>query len=240
MPVAHLLHRVGGEDPYGARPLGLEQLVYGQILGLGAFGAVLGALALRRRAWPAPGWTVHVWNLGGVLLVTLVLYDALSLRGMRVLSGHLLFSLVLLAGTARTLGRLAIAGVVVSGLLTFGTFRAMFIDVHRDHFPEARPEIDAARTAFGAAGVRYADGADRWCNTMLWLAPYNRDALAVPRGIGVNFALAPTSLDRPPRSRWILLAPAAEEVDIVDQWELRDPQPVGQLGTLYRNGAARC
>jgi hypothetical protein len=238
--VANVSSVFGGKDPYGLTALPLERFQYLQLAGITTVAAGMGLWGLRSRTWGGGAWTVHIWNLGSVLLVTLVLYDTLALRGMRVLSGHLLMTLVLLAGTGRVVGRLVLGLVVASALLSFGTFRATFIDVHRDHYPTATPEIAEASAAFSRAGVRYTPGATRWCNTLLWIAPFDRPALAVPPGVAINFSLGPGQLTSPPRSRWILVGDAAAADPAVRGWEIRDVGAIGGLGTIYRNSAARC
>ena len=217
-----------------------------------------GILAARRR--PRRELAFHAWNLGSLLLATLLTYVFGPWADYRVLGAHLLLSQLLLttsrAETARRLAVLALLAQVAS----VGPFFEAFTRLGESY------RYDAGRIeAFGAAArraVRFDASRDAWCNTLLSVNPpyFYPEMVDLTAGVGVTMVFGWEGAPRPafrslyvlldpddPR-RWSLGAPTVTQVGpqhvrvTRGRWLSLNLKPLAAtpVGTLYRNLDARC
>jgi hypothetical protein len=198
-------------------------------------GLALSLAALALRAGPRRELAFNAYNLGSVLLATLLTYVFGLWADYRVLSAHLLLTTLLLATSRAAVARRLAAFVLLAHLGSVGPFIQAFKGLGESY------RYDAARIeAFGAAarGALLFDARqDPWCNTLLSVnAPYfHPEMVDLPAGLGVTMLLwvSPT---HEVRSRYVLLDPDNPRGLSANLRPLART-PVGQL---YRNLDARC
>jgi hypothetical protein len=223
-------------------------------------GLALAAGVMALRARPRRELVFHAYNLGSVLLAALLTYVFGQWGDYRLLSAHLLLTLLLLASSHdAALRRLAALALVIQ-LGSLGPFLTAF----RGLEPSYR--YDAARIdEFGVQArraLRFDARQDAWCNTLVSVNPpyFYPEMVALPPGLGVTMLFGSGEGRRPPlRSRYVLLDPedrgrwslgaptvtrvGADRVRVsVGDWLTLDLKPLAStpVGQLYENLDARC
>jgi hypothetical protein len=188
-----------GDDFDGLELLHRAEYLY--IVMAAALSAV--ALTVRRRGRDAVPWLIHLVNVGGIAIAMVTLYQLTNQTEYRIVSGHLLATVVALLLAQRRLG-VAVAGVVVvANIAAAGLFADSFRDNRTASFGwDPRPlrvfeEVVAPR-------LRYDPQAPAWCNTML-TSEYPPEFIAVPPGIGISFIREWERQRVPLRSRYLFL-----------------------------------
>lgn len=177
------------------------------------------------RAHPAPARDLynlslfHLVNLGSIVVFVLVANDVFDWRGYRLLAPHVLLSMFVTIPFARRrlvsaalrrrwlapamLTRYALFLVpVLVNVLLVASFAGSFKSFNTEHF-----SAEARRPSLLAEAVSYRAGADPWSNTVLVdLSNYTPELLQLPAGVGVSLILEPQSLQKPIKSRYLLVA----------------------------------
>jgi hypothetical protein len=221
-------------------------------------GLALASGALAARAGARREHAFHAYNLGSILLATLLTYVFGSWADYRVLAAPLLLTALLLASSRAVAARRVAAFVVLAQLASVGPFIAAFPSLRETY------RYDTARIeTFGASARRALvfDGRqDAWCNTLVSVNfPYfYPEMVALPAGIGVTMLFGPPGATRL-RSRYVLLDPedlrrwtlgrptvagaGPDRISVsVGNWlslRLR-PLPPTPVGQLYENLDAHC
>jgi hypothetical protein len=180
----------------------------------------------------------HIVNLGGILSVTIALYDVEDWRDYRVLAPHLLLSFILLI-LVPVSGRLVNIALAVA--IAFNLSMApVFVDSFRTVRTEAFRKLDFSTANPLATELAYLPSTNGWCNTILLPeALLDRpELLLIPPGIGLSWSF---DLNRasPPRSHYLLLDPPSIAVVERQSWKL-ELVSTTSVGNLYRNPHAGC
>jgi hypothetical protein len=212
--LSHLLEVAGGSPAAGVRLFrhhlkdnvvllfhgeALERALRYQLLAILVLAVTfLGYGAYRKRASSDDVSLFHVLNLGPALLVVLAAYDVSAWRDFRVFAPHVLASILVSVPFARrSFVLVPLALNAVFAVAFAGTFRSF----HGVHFSP-----DARRQSLLAHAVAFQPGADPWRNTLLIdTANYTPELLQLPAGVGVSFILVPGSLQKPIKSRYLLI-----------------------------------
>jgi hypothetical protein len=177
----------------------------------------------------------HALNIGSILVLAILFYDLHEYRAYRVLAGPLLVSILVAVGLEQH--RLVVI-FVASNLLFVASFLTVYKTSHYSQFHADPRRIEAAAVAFGDT-LRFEPELSPWCNTILWVspAPWPVEVLGVPAGVGVAITSNPFVLQRPLRSRYIVVDNAVTlqgtHAPLIQLTHLRN-------GTLYQNSAANC
>jgi hypothetical protein len=128
----------------------------------------------------------HLFNLGGVVLASLALYIIGTMGDYRVISAHLLLSLLLLVACKRAIPA---ALVVVTSLLMAGAFWTQFKIYITPKFPtNLSSEVIQFEDSLRKQIVYQSDAPNGWCNTLLFQTRnYTSFLNAIPAGIGLSF-----------------------------------------------------
>ena len=170
-------------------------------------GVLAGWLAVlwRRRAddhavGALPEAALHLYNLGAILALNIVIYTMAGWRDYRVLAPHLLLTGFLLVARRRFW---LVGIVIVTNLLMILPFKDYYLAFGQmylgyDHAPITRFE-DATRAHI----VYEPDAPDAWCNTLLmdYHDSYAPALIGLPAGIGMSYFVVPDALETPLRSR---------------------------------------
>lgn len=209
----------------------------------------------RKRLWEI---AFHLYNLGGLALLSMTLHEIVDGRDYRVMAPHLLLSLLLLIALKRWW--LSVVMVVAMLALYVPVLDNNALDQYhewtqpryngivREQYAGWQPLLDEA--------LSYDPNAENaWCNTLIssfyYVIPYAGDAgliVAVPPGIGLSWAYTWVSEDFPTperfrvpeqfKSRWLMLTD-----DDASAWQerlnVREMRRV-QNGALYENLDADC
>lgn len=168
----------------------------------------------RRRKSPQqtfqiPEIGLHLYNLGVIFLFNMVLYDLFDWRDFRVMTPHLLLSLMLLLA----FGWRWIVGIIIVTMLlllpsTFETYRSPEWYQHHSS-PERIVAIEEWSSQFAPIVVYQPDASSAWCNTILHTPYYlfgaTETLLAVPPGIGISTILDEDALEFPIKSQYVML-----------------------------------
>jgi hypothetical protein len=210
------------------------------IVGFGAASVVL----LRRGRSPASvDIYFHAYNLSAILLASLALYIIGSMSDYRVISAHLLLSLLVLIASRRNL---PVIFIIVTNLLLIVNFALIYRNYAAPKFKADRDGLYAFQAAIQPFVAYNPETANPWCNTLLH---YSRDLLsdppilvAVPAGIGESFFFDETKIGLPLKSQYVMLAD-----NIYASLMRRSPTPrlveltkLPNNRTLYRNLDADC
>jgi hypothetical protein len=200
-------------------------------------------LALRRRGRP-PGALdraeafFHLYVVGGMLGAVMVMYISGELRDYRVMSGHVLISLLVLLAHRRYL--LLILFIVSSLVFLPATlqFYGAIIGMKTSVSTATMTSFETTIAPF----VVYDPGQpDAWCNTLMTTSTrLGSQLLTLPPGVGISFffkADDPLAM----RSRYWLVdtATAADLMRLHPGYTLR-PVAETSLGTLYLNEGNAC
>jgi hypothetical protein len=206
---------------------------------------LLVALALAAlRAWKRLEWRSPAALLPAVAAATMLtalglmlgLYILTNQAEFRILSAFLLFGVLMMLATPGRAPALIVTLLILSNVVTAGTFRDELDAGHRDHFVWDRRGVSQLGHAL-EGHVVYQPNQPRWCNTLL-VSQYPPHLIAVPGGVGLSVAREPDSIAMPPRSRFLLLdAPSLAEFTAPLSTKALATLP---YGTLYENLDARC
>jgi hypothetical protein len=184
----------------------------------------------------------HLYNIGVILVFNLILYDTYDWRDYRVMTPHLLLSLLLLVACQRyrLLAVLLVAMSLILPLLP-ATYRSP--EWYGNHANTGRQvAIRQWSDQFADIMVYQPHAKSPWCNTVLHTPYYLfvpiETLLAIPPGIGISAVLDEASLVFPLKSRYVLLENAFYE-QYADQLNLQPLLPVPN-GMLSLNQAADC
>ena len=175
---------------------------------------------------------LHLWNVGALFAVLLLLAAPDTISTARTLLPHVLLSLValLVTETRRFLVVAVIAfNVVIAGpgLQFYQEFRGRAVYADRELVERFRQDV--------ASHLAFDPMAGSWCNTVaVTLGDYNTQLIAIPPGMGITYLAAGRHLAHPMKSRYLLLPPAL--------LGLVEPRTrIRQIaGNLYENLDARC
>lgn len=221
---------------FGKNSLDVAQT--GQVVILVVFFAVFTQRWMRQRKAYAES-AFHLYNLGGIILASCLLYIIGTLGDYRVIATHLMISTLVMIAARRY--RL-VYGLIISNLLFAPIFLSNFNEFIVPKFPDDQGKIEA----FGrvAQEVLHYDPlvANSWCNTLYFhIQTYVPELGKVPAGIGLSFFAFPLEISLPPKSSYLLLddedyqilmaRPAAPRVEFL---------AATSIGTLYRNLSAEC
>jgi hypothetical protein len=187
---------------------------------------------------------VHVFNLGVIFLMQLVLYDVFSWRDYRVLAPHLFLSMLLFAALNRTRFVAFLMTVNIVCLLWFFPVYRDFASneegIYEGEWYGRYASLDALRTfeqAIAPHIVFDPNASNPWCNTLLTDDFYPQLA-TLPAGIGISMTIDPSKFDQPIRSRYLLFTP--EQIGTFSL-ALRVERIVStDIGDLYLNLDADC
>jgi hypothetical protein len=183
----------------------------------------------------------HVYNLGGTVLATLVLYLIGTMGDYRVVGTHLLLSLLVLIARRRFY---PVAFVVVTSLVVVIPFLRLYRDYGNPKFGADRPAL-AAYAEVLHENLQYdTDAPTAWCNTLLHDIKELSGPLltGVPAGIGESFFSQPDEVSLPFRSQYLLVTD-----EVYQSFVERDPALklvlLAELPNdrkLYRNDNSGC
>jgi hypothetical protein len=229
----------------------LDVLFTGQVLVLLLVSAVVVArwLIARRQRVPHPasessGWSgaegwFHLYNLGVILLATLVVYTVGFWRDYRVISAYFLISLLLLLYFQRY--RLLLL-IVLSNLLFVPAGLARYHEIMTLKTGVSLAELDAFEASLNGQLVYDPAQTDGWCNTLMVSLDTLRHPgmIRVPPGLGISFFIRATD-EMPMRSGYWLLEDAnAVTLQAAHPAVILRPLAQTTLGTLYRNESVGC
>lgn len=224
------------------------QIILIVILLLTIWAAQRGRATLRRiRAWFPLSQSeilLHVFNLGGIFLLQLLVYDVFAWRDYRVLAPHLLLSAALLIA----INRLRLTGFI---LLVNILSAIWFFSIYPDFYPDSegidlaerdrRYESSADLEQFAATIAPYIvydeQTANAWCNTLL-TDTFSQQLVTLPAGIGFSITLDPTAFGNIPKSRYLLFKP--ENFGTIGAQTRVQKLTATEAGDLYLNLAADC
>ena len=197
--------------------------------------AVVAVVAIRARQ-PALHLAVAAVSLTMAFVAMLLLYQFTNYAEHRVLSGFLLFGVLLCLAAPGRIGPLLVAGIILSNMASARTSLIEFEDIWRDRFTWDRRGVFELERALDGTVV-YRPEASRWCNTLL-TSQYPPHLTAVPAGIGISVVRKPELMTLPPRSHYMLL-------DELVRAAFTGPlnlEPIATLpyGTLYVNRDSGC
>lgn len=191
------------------------------------FMAALAVFGWRHVPEARPRLVLAFWLVVPPLMVQLVGADVESGRDLRIVMGHTLAALLVLAGASRWW---AIIPVAIH-LLVLPTVYPDYVDNHDGRFTRAA-EVDVMARATHGALAFDPSAASGWDNTILMHADAMTPAMvAVPPGVGISFVLDWQDQATPPKSRWVWL----REQDAFSTAGLVAVAR-SDLGTLYRRG----
>ena len=189
------------------------------------------------RSGPVAHLGVAATSMLAILGLMLLLYSLTNWAEHRVLSAFLLFAVLLTIAAPGRVPVLLVSALIVSNLVTAGTFRRVFEAKRQDQFVWDRRGLNALEDVLATQRVTYRAGDSRWCNTLLTAQepPY---LIAVPAGIGISVVRESDQMSVPPHSRYLLL----DESALVHFKRPLRVQPLATLpyGTLYLNLEADC
>jgi hypothetical protein len=206
------------------------------------WGFLVGALAFavilrRRRKGPLAHLAVAAMTMAVMLGLMLALYSLTNWAEHRVLSAFLLFGVLLTLAAPGRIPVFLVTALIVSNIVTVGTFRRVFEAKRQEQFVWDRRGINALEAAMTTHHIAYRHDLSRWCNTLLTAQepPY---LIAVPPGLGISVVREADEMPVPPRSRYLLLDDSAFT-------HFRRPlhvQPLATFpyGTLYLNLESGC
>lgn len=181
----------------------------------------------------------HLFNLAGIILASLFLYIIGTMGDYRVISVHLMLTILLLIAFRSY--RL-VALFVLSNVLLFGVFQGGYERFIAPKFIQDRVAMEDFGTRLEAMMPYDADAPTSWCNTFLFRgASYTSLMNEVPAGIGHSFYFHPDEPKLNFYSRYLLLT--EEEYNIVQARGNAPPlELVGRTGIaeLYINRNVEC
>ena len=154
----------------------------------------------------------HLFNLGAILLTAIFVYEIREHLGFRILSSHVLLSLLVLLVYQRWR---ILLGVTAFSLLFMPSFFTVYGSVRIQDYRVDTVEIERFReqTAHLLDDSAAASG---WCRTVLLKLgdePDARSEFSIPREVlglpptfGFSFLMRPNDLDDHPKSRYLLLS----------------------------------
>lgn len=209
----------------------------------------------RTRLWEV---AFHLFNLGGLALLSMTLHEIIDGRDYRVMAPHLFLSLLLLIAMRRwvvsiimTLSLLALYVPALDGnaLQQYDEWtQPRYNGIVREQYAQWQPLLEE--------NLSYdPEATNPWCNTLVssfyYVIPFAGDAgliVAVPPGIGLSWAYTWVSEDFPTparfqvpqqfKSRWLMLTD-----DDAAAWEARlNVREIVRVqnGALYENLDADC
>ena len=185
----------------------------------------------------------NIYNLGAVVLSTIVLYHVGGNGGLRIFSVHLLL-MIMLAFASRAREAMAVcAAVILVMCLTANSSRTFLKSWYTPYFEagyDARLFHDYVKNV-----IVYEPGADGWSNTILTRF-YPHQLAGLPAGIGTNSYFCEDFLKTPIKSRYIITTPelvAANGLNVKLLLPLNElpganrpsEWPVGSKANLYLN-----
>jgi hypothetical protein len=198
--------------------------------------AVAAAMAWRRRQDPdgRRPWVFTLLNLGAPLGACVFIYDIIDWKDHRVLSPHLLLSLLVLVPGAEWRWPVALSAVNLLFVPVFVTrySEVNYIRVHWD-----RDVVAALRSELNDV-LHYDPSKPPWDNTVLvpiHLTVY--PLITVPSGIGIDCVLDWPVVPLPVKSRYLLIPPS--DLPSLRQHGRVEVLKLTQLGLLCRNVDAR-
>ncbi len=161
-------------------------------------------------------WAFAGLNLAVVTVAAILAYDVTDWRDYRVLSPHLLLTLLVLAGGPGWRWVFVPCGV---HFLFLPAFLAQYTEHHQDRVSWDRELVAAFRSEL--RGLHYEPDLSGWDNTILIpVESLTYPMVAVAPGMGVNCVIDWPSLGLPPRSRYLLM-PEKEVVELSRRTRLR-------------------
>lgn len=162
----------------------------------------------RNKFLPAEAF-FHLYNLSSIFVFNIVLYDMFDWRDYRVITPHLLMSLMLLVAFRRywVTGTIIVTMcLLLPSLIT--TYRTP--EWYGNHASQDRIARLHTWSAELAPVLQYQPEAESpWCNTLLYSSAYlfsnSERLLAVPPGLGLSVILDESQLHFPLKSRYVLL-----------------------------------
>jgi hypothetical protein len=220
----------------------VEILIRFQVLFLIAFSLYRGiqffySKAHRRASPYYEEMIIHSINLGFMFVLILLLYDFKDWRDFRVLSPHLLLSIILLILFKHY--RLVII-LLLSFILIFPFILPIYADWGRAHFSPYNEDISDYEITYIDQGIVYDENAvNGWCNTVLVhgvLLTTPEYLIALDDGLGVSWFSDVFELGRYPRSRYVMLPIS---FDIPLRWQLQNLVELPKA-SIYLNLNADC
>jgi hypothetical protein len=224
---------VGRNLSFLIKPSGepLERLLIWQVAGLTIWSVVLWLRQDNKADIGVRSPVFHALNLGGALLLTILLYDLGEWRGYRVLAGPLLLSCLVWIGLHQLR---PVALIIASNLAFSGSFLGTYYTSNYSRFHMDPARIQAPASALAAA-IHWQPGLSPWCNTVLWLAEESQvEQLGLPAGMGLTTTVGEQQLFHVPfRSRYVFLANTVR----LHPSLMKPLVPLTsiRLGTLYEN-----
>lgn len=145
-------------------------------------------------------YTLHLYNLGSILLLSLLFY--LPTGYLRVLGIHLLLSVLLLVLQRNFRLVYAVVGVnlLTIGLL-FGWYTRWFPNFHLNV-----PSLESEQAALETHLIYDPNADSRWCNTVLIpLGVYNYTVTLIPPGFGISYIWRRDIIDFSLESKYLIL-----------------------------------
>jgi hypothetical protein len=185
----------------------------------------------------------HLFNLGVFLCIQIVFYDVFIWRDYRVLSSHLLISLLILLAFNR--GRWLIGLIILSNILfTLAFFDTFKYERTASYLYDSDRMFKVEQTL--GQHLAYNRAQDRWCNTLL-TTTFSSHLVGVPSGIGISYIVRdPSHLTFPLKSKYLLIEHEILKESNVDYQRFRDELKNVKLlahteiGNLYLNLDAKC
>jgi hypothetical protein len=202
-------------DDGRAPEIAMRWQIVGMIVGLGAVALVYRLPRIRSFSAGfsrAETW-LHLYNLGSIMLVMLLLYSVYDWRDYRVIAPHLLFTLLLFVAFRRRVWLIALIAV---GLFTLPQAWPVYESGVRDHLRAQQTDYDVWRVRL-ADVIRYQpDVPNAWCNTILHSPAYFEPdrsiiLLAMDGGFGLSWTADINPSNAPLKSRYLLLDDAFYE-----------------------------
>jgi hypothetical protein len=186
--------------------------------------------------------TFHLFNLGVIFFLQVLVYDMFAWRDYRVFAPHLFLSILILIAS----NRLRFAGVMIAiNVLCVGLFFNVYTDFARSaklidetqwSRYEAREVVDEFESIIIPHIIYDADATNAWCNTLLTETFYPH-LLALPAGVGFGVTIAET-FDRPFHSRYLLFS--QEKLESFSNDINVEKLATTDIGDLYLNLDADC
>lgn len=216
--------------------------------------AVAGAIGVRMRRDPANsekrGTTgpqdeilFHFLNVGLILGVQIIFYDVFEWRDYRVMSAHLLLSVLLMIASLRY--TLFVKALVASNLIFTFAFISAFKDIHADSYLYDAQNLEEFRLVTNEFLV-YNSQQNPWCNTIL-TTTLPHQIIMVPPGIGISHLFRdPKFMTFPLKSKYLFIESAMLQENSEDFKQVRDQLKNIQLlastaqGNLYLNLDSQC
>ena len=178
-----------------------------------ALAAAAGLALLRRRSArqaagrPDADSLFHLFNLGSILFLLVVLYIPFGYQGFRILGPYMLMTALLLVLRRRYV---LAAAFIITNLLIAPIAIDRYVDIKARNFAYDQAAVAAFANSVGSL-LDYQPDADGWSNTLLLdgkLLCYDVRCdyvTAIPAGRGVSVIFFPDRLQLPLKSKYLLL-----------------------------------